>query len=240
MWVLVAIVAVSVLAALAARRRSMDARDSVDMQRQRLDALRTAASGTDLATGRRGDPAARFRPMRPRRNRGWRRPIAPRPAVFVAATVLVLVGAVGLVLVLVSSDGTTNGTPARQAGRPRSKAAPHPSSTSTTSTTAPRGAVVVGTQAGVITVSVPAGGYRLKLTAHGPCWMRAQRSDNTVVATTTLHAGDSRELAESGALTVRLGNPTVVDVAVDGQVLALPLPNGAAVDLHLVPPGSPN
>lgn len=158
----------------------------------------------------------------------------------VAATVLVLVGAVGLVLELVSPDGTTRGTPARQAtARPRSKAAPNTSTPSTTSTTAPHGAAVVRTQGGVITVSVPAGGYLLRFTAQGPCWMRAQRSDNTAVDTTTLHAGDSRELAESGPLTVRLGNPGVLDVAVDGQVLALPLQNGAAVDLHLVPPGSP-
>ncbi len=67
--------------------------------------------------------------------------------------------------------------------------------------------------------------------------MRDQRPDSTVVDTTTLHAGDSRELAESGPLTVRLGNPGVVDVAVDGQVLALPVQNGAAVDLHFVPAG---
>ena len=67
--------------------------------------------------------------------------------------------------------------------------------------------------------------------------MRAQRPDSTVVDTTTLHMGDSRELAASGPLTVRLGNPGVVDVAVDEQVLALPVQNGAAVDLKFAPVG---
>jgi hypothetical protein len=235
MWVLAVLVAVSVLVAFAARRHGADARDSVDVQRQRLDALRTAVTAADPSTGRTAEPATRS--FRPRRRRSWRPPAAPRPAVLVT-TALVLVVAVGLVLALVLPDDSKGGNPAQRAtARARSKAAASTSTSSTTSTTLPR-AAVVGTQGGGVTVSVPAATYTVTLTARGSCWMRAERPDNTVVDTTTLRAGDSRDIPGSGPLTVRLGNPAVVDVAVDGQPLALPPPHGP-VDLHLAPPGSP-
>jgi len=40
-------------------------------------------------------------------------------------------------------------------------------------------------------------------------------------------------------MTLRLGNPGGVDVTVDGQLLALPLPGGSAVDVKFTPPGAP-
>lgn len=239
MWFIVLLVAVSVLLILAARRRSTDGRDSVDSQRLRLDALRTAVSRTDLAASRTSTSAARaFGSIRSGRRSRWSSPLASKPVLLVAATALVLAAVVGLMNEAISSQGGTDGTPAHEAtSRPGSRAPTTASTTTSTSTTAPPSAAILRAQGGVITISVPVGAYRLTLTAHGSCWVRAQRPDGTVVDTTTLHTGDSRELAASGPLTIRLGNPGVVDVAVDAHVLALPVQNGAAVDLKFAPAG---
>jgi RodZ C-terminal domain len=241
MWIVVLLVAVSVLLILTARRRRIEMRDPVDSQRMHLDALRAATSRSDLAGGRTSPPEARsvrpLRSLRSGRRSGWPPPVGSKRALLIAAAALVL-AVVGLVIAGIPPERSRDGTPARHAGsRPRSRTAP--TTAPTTSTTTPPGAAVVGAQGGVITISVPLVAYRLTFTAHGSCWMRAELPDNTVVDTTTLQSGDSRELAESGPLTVRLGNPGVVDVAVDGQVLVLPVQNGVAVDLHFAPPGSP-
>jgi hypothetical protein len=228
MWFIAVLLAVGVVVAIASRRRSSF--DPVDQQRQRLDALRAAVTTADPP----GAEAARrtTRPLRaPRR---WR-PAPPSRALVAALTALVLVGGIGLVLALVSS-GPDRSTSERRT-RPRAEPKPTTSSTSTTSSTLPR-AAVLGSDGGAVTISVPAADYVVRLTAHGSCWMRVQRPDDTVLDTTTLRNGDVREVAGSGPLTVRLGNPGVVDLAVDGEVLTLPARPGAPVDVRLVPPGA--
>jgi hypothetical protein len=109
------------------------------------------------------------------------------------------------------------------------------SSTTTTSTTVPPTVAITGTDGATVAVSVPAGPYRLRVTARDSCWILIERPDGTVVETTTLEPEDSRELEESGPLTVQLGNPGGVDVVINDQPLALPPSNGNSMELQITP-----
>jgi hypothetical protein len=116
----------------------------------------------------------------------------------------------------------------------------HPStssstSTSTTTTTVAPALTVGPLTRGTVTVSMPAGAYTVTVAARGACWMQAEGADKTVLVTTTLQSGDSKAIPGSGPMTLRLGNPGMVDVQVNGQALALPTSGGAAMDVQLNP-----
>jgi hypothetical protein len=69
MWLLVLLLAVSIVVTALVRRRGRDTRDSVDDQRRRLDALRVATTGENAPPGEMGgEPATRSA-----RTRGTRR-----------------------------------------------------------------------------------------------------------------------------------------------------------------------
>jgi cytoskeletal protein RodZ len=231
MWLLIVLVVVSVVATLVARLRTRDESDSVDAQQRRLSALRTAVSGTNAPGETTRVPLPG--PGRMRERRGPR--LSRSRSVFVAGAAVVTGLAVLAVVLAVNSAHDTGRAKQNAASSRPPGSSPATSSTSTSSTTLALPVGVLSADGSTVSVSLPAGPYELTLKARAACWMRAQRADNTVVETTTLRAGDTHQLTESGPLTVRLGNPGAVDVAINGQALALPVRTGAAVDLQLNP-----
>jgi RodZ C-terminal domain len=236
MWVFAVLLVLSVLVAFVVRRRDPASRDSVDQQRQRLDALRAAVGAADDDTvERRVAPVARpIVPSRATRSRRSRSGVPP--VVLVVLSLVVVVAGVVLVAGLVGDGG---GDTAAEQPTTGTRADATSSSTSTTTTTTRPAATVVGQQGSTITVAVPSAPYTVMLNARAACWMRAEGPDGQEIETTTLEAGAAHPIAATGPMTLRLGNPGAVDVAVDGQALALPLPKGSAVDVKFVPPGSP-
>src|SRR3954469_25064969 len=71
MWLLVLLLAVSVVVTALVRRRGRDTLDSLDDQKRRLDALRVATSGENAPPGEMGGAIA----TRPVRSRGTRRSV---------------------------------------------------------------------------------------------------------------------------------------------------------------------
>ncbi len=65
--------------------------------------------------------------------------------------------------------------------------------------------------------------------------MQAEQADKTIVVTTTLKTGESKQVTATGSLSVRLGNPAGVDVSINGQPMALPASGGSTMVLQLNP-----
>jgi hypothetical protein len=230
MWLLVVLVVVSVLVTVVARVRGRDQRDTVTAQQRQLEALRIAASAP------RTEPTTPDAPPLPLRGLGPAR--RGRPGIngrwlLIGGGVVVVLAAVGLAVGLgVGSDGGSDST--RQARSQK----PKPSTTTappTTTTTVAPAASITGTQGSTVTISVPASPYQVTIAARSACWVQAVQADQTVVFTMTLQSGDSKDLTQSGPLTVRLGNPGGVDVSVNGQAMALPASGGSVMKLQLNP-----
>ncbi len=234
MWILVVLLVISVIATVMARRRGRDARDSVDAQQRQLDALRIAATGAQAPAGERSTPSSStaipiqgLAASRGDRDRSRRWLLIAGGSLVAVAAVVAVVLAVGLG----DSSSDSSGKGAAGSGRRTSTT----SSTSTTTTTVAPAVTVGPLERGTVTVSMPAGPYQVTISARGACWMQAEGADKTVIATATLQAGETKQLPGSGPMTLRLGNPGVVDVLVNGAALALPASGGAAMDVQLTP-----
>ena len=231
MWLLILLLAVSVVVTALVRRRGRDTRDSVDDQRKRLEALRAATSGTNAPPGEMGGGVGASRSSRRARERSLH--ITGRT---VLVAVAVVVAGVALYAIAAGWDAgsTRDGTDDSRSEEPRRSTTTTASSTTTTTTTPPAVAIT-GTDGGTVAISVPAGPYRLGITARDSCWILVERPDGTVVETTTLESEDSRELEETGPLTVQLGNPGGVDIVINDQPLTLPPGNGDSMELQITP-----
>jgi hypothetical protein len=231
MWLLVLLIVVSIVATVVARRHTRDARDSVDAQQRQLDALRIAATASQAPSGERTTAPLPI-PGRglPRSSRG---PDHPRRWLLIGGG-LVAIAAIGAVVLASGVGDSSSGSGGGQRAATRRTSTSTSSTSTTTTTVAP--AVTVGPlQQGTVAVSMPAGPYQVAVTARGACWMQAQGPDKTVIATSTLQAGETKQIPGSGAMTLRLGNPGNVDVQLNGTALALPPTGGAAMDVQLNP-----
>lgn len=231
MWLLVLLVAVSVVVTVVARRRGRDERDSVDAQQRRTDALRTAVTGTSVPS----DPSSALPPMRPGRRERQSRRFGLSAALIAGAVVVA-----GLAIFAIAAGWDTGSTPAEDQNaspstRGSSTTTSSSSTTTTTTTTVAAIPTVTRIDGSTVTVSVPAGPYQLKVAANDPCWTQIAGADGTVVQTETLQAGGVIDLQQTGPVTVRLGRPSAVEVSIDGRVLALPPGTGSAMELSLVP-----
>jgi hypothetical protein len=237
MWLLVLLVAVSVVVTVVARRRHADEHDSVDAQQRRLDALRTAVrqhddpgdlgapagGGTGLATMRRTP-----------RDRTSRRSMLGTALIAVA----VVIAGVAIYALAAGWDTSSRAADDESGSADRSTASSTTttsSTSSTTTTTKPAVPTVLSAENGNVAVSVPSGPYQLHVAATDPCWTQIERADGTVVETQTMQSGDVIDLNETGALTIRLGNPAGVQVSVNGTALALPPSTGNSFRVTLVP-----
>jgi hypothetical protein len=237
MWLLVLLVAVSVVVTVVARRRHTDEHDSVDAQQRRLDALRTAVrqhddpgdlgaragGGTGLATMRRTP-----------RDRTSRRSMLGTALIAVA----VVIAGVAIYALAAGWDTSSRAADDESGSADRSTASSTTttsSTSSTTTTTKPAVPTVLSAENGNVAVSVPSGPYQLHVAATDPCWTQIERADGTVVETQTMQSGDVIDLNETGALTIRLGNPAGVQVSVNGTALALPPSTGNSFRVTLVP-----
>jgi cytoskeletal protein RodZ len=238
MWLLVLLVAVSVVVTVVARRRHTDERDSVDAQQRRLDALRTAVRQHDdpgdlgAPSGGGGTGLATMR--RTPRDRTTKRSMLGTALIAVA----VVIAGVAIYALAAGWDSTSRaadddpGTADRSAA---SSSTTTSSTSSTTTTTKPAVPTVLSSENGNVVVSVPSGPYQLHITATDPCWTQVTRADGTVVETQTMQAGDVIDLNETGALTIRLGNPAGVQMSVNGTALTMPPSTGNSFRVALVP-----
>jgi hypothetical protein len=240
MWLLVLLVAVSVVVTVVARRRHTDEHDSVDAQQRRLDALRTAVRQHD-DPGDLGAPAgggiglATMR--RTPRDRTSRRSMLGTALIAVA----VVIAGVAIYALAAGWDSSSRASDDETGTADRATASSSTttsSTSSTTTTTKPAVPTVLSAENGNVAVSVPSGPYQLHIAATDPCWTQIERADGAVVETQTMQAGDVIDLNETGALTIRLGNPAGVQVSVDGTVLALPPSSGNSFRVTLVPPAA--
>ncbi|MGZ4734470.1 MAG: DUF4115 domain-containing protein [Acidimicrobiia bacterium] len=229
---MIALLVVSVVATLWARRRSRDEGSSVDAQQRRLEALRAAVSATSTSA----DEATGVPLAAPGRTRARRRVSLPRARGPVLVGAFVVAGlAVLIVAVAVGSVNDGGRSPSdRQSSRPP-RSSPTTGSTATTTTTVAPPTAVPSADGRTVSVALAAGPYVATLHARGTCWMQVRRADSSVVETTTLHAGDLHQVTQSGPVTVRLGNPGVVDFAINSQALTLPASKGSAIDVQLNP-----
>ena len=78
-------------------------------------------------------------------------------------------------------------------------------------------------------------GTAVVVSAREPCWMGISGPDGQIVEQRTLQPGEQHQL-EVGQLTVlRLGNPTGVDVLLDGSPAKVPAAPGLPFDVVLDP-----
>ena len=230
MWLLVLLIVVSVLVTVVARRRGRDQRDTVTAQQRQLEALRIAASAPRTEPDTRDAPPVPLRGLRPER----REPRIDGRWLLIGGAVVAVLAIVGLAVELgVGSGGGSDATPQARSQKPKSSTTTAPASTTTT-TVAPA-ASITDTQGSTVTISVPASPYQVTIAARAACWMQAVQADQTVVVTTTLQPGESKELTGTGPLTVQLGNPAGVDVSVNGLAMTLPASGGSAMKLQLNP-----
>ncbi len=202
----------------------------MDAQQRQLEALRIAANAAQAPTGERATAPVSVRSLPAARGSSER---ASRMWMFVGGGLLALAAVAAVLLALGQSDSSGG-------SGDKGRAADHPStststSTSTTTTTVAPALTVGPLEHGTVTVSMPAGAYTVTVAARGACWMQAQGADQTVIVTTTLQSGDSKEIPGSGPMTLRLGNPGVADVQVNGAALTLPASGGAAMNVQLNP-----
>lgn len=225
MWLLILLLAVSIVITALVRRRGEDTRDSVDDQQKRLEALRVATSGSNAPPGEMGGGTSLPRPRALH--------ISGRAALIAAG---VVVAGVALYAISAGWDSGTAGEGTENAGTvPPRRSTTTTAPSTTTTTTPPPGVAITGSDGATVAISVPAGPYRLGVTARDSCWILVERPDGTVVETTTLEAEDSRELEETGPLTVQLGNPGGVDVVINDQPLVLPPGTGGVMELQITP-----
>jgi cytoskeletal protein RodZ len=238
MWLLVLLVAVSVVVTVVARRRHTDEHDSVDAQQRRLDALRTAVrqhdDPNDLVSPAGGGGIGLATARRTPRDRTSRRSMLGTALIAVA----VVIAGVAIYALAAGWDTSSRAADddAGTADRTAASSSTTTSSTSsTTTTTKPAVPTVLSTENGIVAVSVPSGPYQLHVAATDACWTQIERADGSVVETKTMQTGDVIDLNESGALTIRLGNPAGVQVSVNGTALTLPPSTGDALRVTLVP-----
>jgi hypothetical protein len=229
-WTLALLLAGSLLVVLANRRRSRDGRDSVLVEHQRLEALRNAVRAAEPGTGPapRGPSAGAEHWPRDRDAR-----VPWRLLLTVAAVLLLVAGALGAVAQVVGRGDSVDAP----SGGSRSSAAAPPTTITTrppTTSTTRAIATAVATGEDTIAVSVPSGAYEVALAARDDCWIHVQPA-GAEPEEATIEAGDRRTFRASGPTTLRLGNPAVVDVSVDGRALTLPLEDGDPVDIELAP-----
>lgn len=198
---------------------------AVDPDERSEWASRLAAAGAPLAAARREDRSPRRRRAhRAARSRGT---ATGRTWKAAAAGVVVLLAAGGAAATL----GLAHHAAAPRATGPAHHPAPSPTAPArTVPTTTPAAAKLVATASGAATYQL-AGPSQITLTASGPCWVeiRSGGASGAVSFVGTLQAGQSQAVA--GPAWLRLGNPTAVAVAVNGQAVKPPVTQGTPYDL---------
>ncbi|MDQ6617215.1 MAG: DUF4115 domain-containing protein [Actinomycetota bacterium] len=262
--VLIAVIAaVAVVLTVVSARRGLAERDAVERHHRTLDALGSLtarpATPTDppapraiaprdpgttpprdaLATAPRGaqtrvEYQPQHRKLRPPPNR-----MRAFRLVGVASLVVLVLGAGGY-LVVRGRGGTASSQAHRRPAPPTTVAAPNP-----TPTSAPNSSPVVlvssDTQQARYRVSRPSVDVELVPTAL--CWIEIKSAlgHGPVLFSGTLRPGGRRPVptgADTGGVSILLGNPAGMSVSVNGTALAFPKPSGAQpFTLLFQPPG---
>jgi hypothetical protein len=235
MVVVLLVVGAVAAAALTARVQGEDQR-SVARYRDALTRLGDVAARGGGAPAPSGAPVLRPRPAavttaspvaRQRRRRVPRR----------ALTAVVGVGIAVWLAVLVAHGARTGRDEATIASRPGVPTTAPPTTptiapTTTPTTTPPAPAEVVPRSAderGAVFTTGPS--VSVLLVAQGRCWVGVTGEGSSEDYQVTLETGDQRRIDGAAPLEVRLGNPTAVEVFVDGVSAEVPAPEGRPFDL---------
>jgi hypothetical protein len=143
---------------------------------------------------------------------------------------VVVIAAVAGVVVSLAGHGSGRPSPAHVAARPApTTTTTPPAPPTTTATSVP--VQLVATAPDQATYRVRSGAH-ITLSATGRCWVEIRRGTaaGAVVFSGTLVAGQTQGVA--GSAWVRLGNPAVVTVTVDGTSLSPPGLSGSPYDLE--------
>ncbi len=182
------------------------------------------------------EPRSRARPARPRRQgptfrsskQGHRRWAAGA----VAAAVLIVAGIVGFTLAGGSGSHGRHPALSPHTTAPR-HAVPPVASAQTSPTTAPVTAMLVASSAGSSTYRVDASATITFRAGTGTCWVEIRQTGpyGPVMFTGDLLAGQIREV--NGPIWVRLGNPGVIAITVNGTLISPPgMTTGEPYDLQ--------
>jgi hypothetical protein len=146
--------------------------------------------------------------------------------VLAAAAICVAVVAIGVTVLGLPGQGSPSQPTAAGSGPP-SSAAHSPTTTSagpktTTTTAIAKPAVLVSTQNGTATYQLSSASASIVVSASGPCWLevRANSPLGQIVYEGTLEAGV--RFSVTGPAWIRLGNPPVVAVKVNGTPMTVP------------------
>ncbi len=100
----------------------------------------------------------------------------------------------------------------------------------------------VSVSQGLAVYNVPLRSYYVTVVTSGPCWVEEQSGPNTTVLwQRVMQAGNRRTMQITGTLWLRLGNPPLAAVTLNGRPLSFPSAGGVPVDLYLKgirPPGA--
>jgi hypothetical protein len=137
----------------------------------------------------------------------------------VAAVVVVLGLVVGVAVALAPSHHVT---PQAHGTTPRTKSSGQVSHHQTTSTV-PAQVQATSSTANTAAYIAPSTSYTVNLAATGLCWVDAtEASTGAVLWTGTLQTGQSRAIAATGSLVLRLGAANDVNVTLNGEPVVLP------------------
>jgi hypothetical protein len=143
-----------------------------------------------------------------------------------AAAICVAVVAIGVTVLGLPGQGSPSGQIAARSGPP-SSAAHSPTTTggpkvTTTTPPAAKPAVLVSSQNGTATYQLSSASASIVVSASGPCWLevRANSPLGQIVYEGTLEAGV--RFSVTGPAWIRLGNPPVVAVKVNGTPMTVP------------------
>lgn len=200
--------------------------------------MEVSSNWADVASTR-SDREPRSRPRsasRSRRQGPTFRSSRPRPrrwvAVAAAAAVLIVAGVVGFTLA--GGPGSHGRRPALSSHTtaPR-QATPPVASARTSPTTAPVTAILVASSVGSSTYRVDASATITFRAGDGACWVQIRQTGpyGPVLFTGDLLAGQTRDV--NGPIWVRLGNPRVIAVTVNGTSISPPgMTGGKPYDLQ--------
>lgn len=164
------------------------------------------------------------------------------------------VGAVAVSLVAVGtaavvsnySTGSANGTGSAKgvghASPRKGKSPSRPGGSTSLPKPLPVGLSPVSVSPGLAVYNVPLRTYYVTVVTSGPCWVEEQSGPNTTVLwQRVMQAGNRRTMQITGTLWLRLGNPPLAAVTLNGRPLSFPSAGGVPIDLYLKgirPPGA--
>jgi cytoskeletal protein RodZ len=212
--------------------RRLTIEQSVDRYRRTLTAVHDASSRSTSTDAEPGSQPRRPEPSPFERASG---PVSLGPA---SRRSLVIAGmAVVTVVAILVVIAASHGKPTHRAAATATTTTAHPRATQPNPTTTQPAATTTvplvkasRTAANTFTVAKPT--YTIVVqTSTGICWVDMRDPSGTALFSGTLAVGQSQQVTAS-SVTMRLGNPAVIAITVDGTAVPIDLTRGSPLILH--------